>query len=56
MPAESGPAIPPPEPLEPTAGVDRDTALASGRCPLCNQLRVNSTACVRLVLPLTSAK
>lgn len=48
VPRESGPIIPPPEPLLPAAGVDRKTALASKSCPLCHSIRVNPTACVSL--------
>eukprot|EP00177_Eucheuma_denticulatum_P000741 GFKZ01001327.1.p1 GENE.GFKZ01001327.1~~GFKZ01001327.1.p1 ORF type:complete len:398 (+),score=29.15 GFKZ01001327.1:211-1404(+) len=44
-PRETGPTIPPPEPLLPAAGVDRELAMAPGKCPLCHRNRVNPTAC-----------
>lgn len=44
-PRETGPTIPPPEPLLPAAGVDRELAMAHGKCPLCHHNRVNPTAC-----------
>lgn len=38
--------IPPPERLGPVEGVDEHSATAPGKCPLCLQARVNSTACL----------
>lgn len=45
VPRDTGPMVPPPQPLQPAAGVDRESATASGKCPLCQKERVSATAC-----------
>ncbi|CAN8076892.1 unnamed protein product [Agarophyton chilense] len=44
-PKDIGAVIPPPAPLEPASGVNRELAKEPGKCPVCHQNRTNSTAC-----------